>query len=114
MVTVSLSPVRASRLCKADEVCGSLFNAARCVRGIGIQLHDVFARDVAGVGDLYAHGDGLVRGRDLRIRRNVGGKLPIKGGVGEAVAEGIEDVAVRLLLVLLRRRRGSRSICNRG
>ena len=71
-----------------------LFNAALGVRRGVVDLHHVLARDAAGVGDLYLHGNRLARagkGFDALFKR----------GIAEAVAERVlhgrivVDVSVR-------------------
>ena len=69
-----------------------LFDAALGVRSLDVEFHDVLTGDVARVGD----GDGS---RELRVRSerafHLDGEVaPLEGGVGQAVAERIDDVSV--------------------
>ena len=69
-------------LAEGDEVGGSLLNAAIGVRRVEVDLHGVLTGNLAGVGDGDIQGDGAV---------SLGHGVDFlgKGGVGQAVAEGI-------------------------
>ena len=69
-------------LAEGDEVGGSLLNAAIGVRRVEVDLHGVLTGHTAGVGDGDIQGDGAV---------SLGHGVDFlgKGGVGQAVAEGI-------------------------
>ena len=74
-------------LCKADQVCRSLLDAAVGVRGIVVDLHDLLAGSRTGVGDGDIHGDGAV---------SLGNAVQGLGesGVAQAAAEGIDHSLV--------------------
>ena len=70
-------------LCKADQVCRSLLNAAVGVRRIIVDLHDLLTGSRTGVGDGDIHSDGAVSfGNAVQ---SLG-----EGGVAQAAAEGID------------------------
>ena len=69
-------------LCKADQVCRSLLNAAVGIRGIIVDLHDLLTGGRTGVGDGDIHSDGAVS-----LGNAVQGLG--KGGVAQAAAEGV-------------------------
>ena len=87
----ALAGVDALRLAEGDEGRGRLFDQQILIDvGIGrgvVQLHHLFARHVARVGDVYRHRKGVARGE--------GRDLLLEGGIGEAVAEGIRHFARR-------------------
>ena len=68
-----------------DSLC--LFDAAVIIRSVGIQLHHILTGNAAGVGNLHGNGDNLIGSGDGGIR--CASQLPVKGGVAQAVAEGI-------------------------
>src|SRR5699024_7543138 len=71
-----------SGLGKADQVGGSLFNAAVGVGRVVVDFHNVLAGHGTGVGDGDTHGDDAVSlGHTIELLR--------ERGVAEAVAEGI-------------------------
>ena len=74
-------------LCKADEVCRSLLNAAVGVRRIVVDLHDLLAGCRAGVGNGDIHGDGAVC-----LGNAVQGLG--KGGVAQTTTEGVHHSLV--------------------
>ena len=71
----------------ADQVGTGLFNSAVCIGRVEVDLHHVLAGSVACVGD------GDVKTERCSLFPNVGHLLG-KGGVAQAVAEGILDDAV--------------------
>ena len=74
-------------LCKADQVCRSLFDAAVGVGRVIVDLHDLLAGGRAGVGDGDIHSDGAVS-----LGNAVQGLG--EGGVAQATAKGIHHSLV--------------------
>ena len=87
---LALSGLEELGLCVAHELHGALLHAVGAVvvgvGALGIELHDVAPGHVAGVLDRHRGGAGLAGPARLETG-------PVKGGVGEAVAERIADLA---------------------
>ena len=81
-------------LVEAGQHHVGLFNPAHGVGGGVVDLDHVLAGDAAGVGHLHGHGDGAV---GVGVVLNLLGK----GGVAQAVAEGILDGGLVGLLIAL-------------
>src|SRR5699024_3738105 len=79
-------------LVEAGQHHMGLFNAAHGVGSGVVDLDHVLAGHAAGVGYLHGHGDGAV---GIRVVLNLLGK----GGVAQAVAEGVLDGGLVGLLV---------------
>ena len=90
---IALAGLQQIGLCESAEVCGRLLYPALGVRRGVIHLHDVLTGNVADVGDLHLHGDRLLFGSDVLIRRNAR-KLPFEICIGQAVAERIQHLIV--------------------
>ena len=90
---LALAGLQGVGLFVVHQLQGGLFNAVLLVVvGVGcagVQLHDSLAGHIAGVGGGHGHGSGaLVAGDDHAVQ----GLL--KGGVAQAVAEGIDHLVV--------------------
>ena len=71
-------------LCKADQVCRGFFNAAIGIRRVVVNFHNILAGHAAGVGDRHINRDGAIALGNAVQRLG-------KAGVGQAVAEGVNN-----------------------
>ena len=78
-----------------DQFNGSLFHLVGLViigvRALCVDFHNVLACNRTGVGDLDRHGAGIAIPAGVVIR-------PVKGGVGQAVAEGVHHSIVVVVI----------------